>query len=463
LYITENGMHEAADEKLYGYSDVHVNIPAQTTDDEGIDWDIHMGDDGIPHITIDDPDSPYTGTDISIDDITGDIDVHIPGKDPDDWPGWDDLDPAIKDDFDAWIEELKEPDDWPGWDELDPEMKTDFDEWTEDTDTKIDPEEAGLDPDKDVDASFDPDDQDVSMVGTDGDGNESVVDYNPETGETSQELCPASMKILQEPTNTQYTHGQAIDYSGIVVQAFDANGRRLTGRFYPDGNIPLNRLKFSQNYADYKNGSPTIEAPPYSDDVNINGNGSVTQLVDFLDAGMRNQLNNLVLDTYLLTYRESHDESLGSVLNELSGFNGSNCIVKSQIVEITPGSSGLTLKPVLSVYVFDDLPAHPKQGVLYPCKVYEWNYAWQYTGENGYFAPKVSSQSRTVFQGAMNGEVSTINMETGEDRSNKIMVTWEGPCYTEFADSFNITVVDSVYGGATGGGGQTSGGGAGRD
>jgi hypothetical protein len=62
----------------------------------------------------------------------------------------------------------------------------------------------------------------------------------------------------------------------------------------------------------------------------------------------------------------------------------------------------------------------------------------------------------------MNGEVSTINMETGEDRSNKIMVTWEGPCYREFADSFNITVVDSAYGGATGGGGQTSGGGAGR-
>lgn len=502
LYITENGLYEASEAGVYGFSEAHVNISKKVTDDDGTDWNIHIDDDGIPHITVDDPDDPYTGTDISIDDGTGDIDVHSPGKDPDDWPewdnldpdvkpefddwmddpkipgdwpgwddlapeivdefdnwiddgndpdlwpGWDDLDPDEKTDFDDWMDDPKDPDDWPGWEDIDPEIKTDFDDWTADIDTEIDPDEAGLDPDEDVDASFDPDEQDVDMVGTDGDGNESVVSYDPRTGESEQELCPASFKILQEPTKTQYTHGQAIDYSGIVVQAFDANGKRITGKGYPDGNIPLSALKFSQGYADYKNGAPTIEAPPYSDDVNINGNGSVTQLVDFLDAGMRNQLNDLVLDTYLLAYRESHDESLQSVLNELSGVNGSNCIVKSQTVEIKPGSTGYTMYPVLSVYVFDDLPAHPRQGVKYPYTLYEWNYTWSYTGKNEYLGPRITRGSRTVFQGAKNGEVSTINMETGEDRSNKIMVTWEGPCYREFADSFNITVVDSASGGA---------------
>jgi hypothetical protein len=115
------------------------------------------------------------------------------------------------------------------------------------------------------------------------------------------------------------------------------------------------------------------------------------------------------------------------------------------------------------VYVFDNLPAHPRPDTKYNCTIYEYNFFYDYTGRCGYWAPYVSRGSRTVFQGAQNGEVSTINMFTGEDRSNKIMVTFDSPCFRELADSFSITVTESQYGGATGGGGGTSGGGAGRN
>lgn len=328
LYIAENGLYEASEAGVYGFSEAHVNISKKVTDDDGTDWNIHIDDDDIPHITVDDPDDPYSGTDISIDDGTGDIDIHIPGKNPDDWPewdnldpevkidfddwmddpkipgdwpgwddlapeivdefdnwlddgndpdlwpGWDDLDPDEKTDFDDWMDDPKDPDDWPGWEDIDPDIKTDFDDWTADTDTEIDPEEAGLDPDEDVDTSFDPDEHDVSMVGTDVDGDEAVVKYDPETGETVITNLPYSISVVMPPTVTEYSDGATIDFSGMVVKGYLKSGDLWTDSSHPNGIIPISELTLPVTIAHADQGggaSSDLDTGSFSQPIPLSG------------------------------------------------------------------------------------------------------------------------------------------------------------------------------------------------
>ena len=53
---------------------------------------------------------------------------------------------------------------------------------------------------------------------------------------------PASIKIINNPTKTQYTSGERIDLTGISVQAYKADGSVWQNSKYLNGIIPLSEL-----------------------------------------------------------------------------------------------------------------------------------------------------------------------------------------------------------------------------
>lgn len=195
VFITENGVHEAAEAGEYGFSVAHVNIPEKHTDLDGNEWDITIDEDGIPHIEIDDIE--IGEIEITIDDEIGEIEINI-----------------------------------------------------DDQEIEIDPEELELDPDKDIDVSIDVDDLEVDIVGTDLDGEDVLVDLDLETLEFDTLICPTEIKVIHEPNKTDYTDGETIDYDGLVVQIFDADGYPWSNKDYPDSYIPINKITTSQTSAD---------------------------------------------------------------------------------------------------------------------------------------------------------------------------------------------------------------------
>lgn len=74
-------------------------------------------------------------------------------------------------------------------------------------------------------------------------GEEVVVRPDPETGEIVKELLPVRIEVTTPPTRTEYTHGETIDYSGIVVHAYSSQGVDM-------GVVPFNELVFPETTAD---------------------------------------------------------------------------------------------------------------------------------------------------------------------------------------------------------------------
>lgn len=68
-------------------------------------------------------------------------------------------------------------------------------------------------------------------------GEEKRVSVDPETGDLEETIIPESIQITTLPTKVNYTNGETIDYSGIVVHAYSSAGRDL-------GAVPFNELVF---------------------------------------------------------------------------------------------------------------------------------------------------------------------------------------------------------------------------
>lgn len=204
VFITENGIHEAAEAGEYGFSVAHVNIPEKHTDLDGNEWDITIDEDGIPHIEIDD-------IEITIDDEIGEVEINI-----------------------------------------------------DDQEIEIDPEEFELDPDEDIDVSIDVDDLEVDIVGTDLDGEDVIVDLDLETGEWDTEECPAFIKVVFPPNKTEYVDGDSINLTGLYVFAYNADGSVFRGGKYRDGRVPNSELSLSDTTANY---DESKERATYSSDL----------------------------------------------------------------------------------------------------------------------------------------------------------------------------------------------------
>ena len=71
---------------------------------------------------------------------------------------------------------------------------------------------------------------------------DAVVQYVPRT--------PARIQIITPPNRLTYMSGNAIDYAGLVVRAYDNNGEPWTqGGLFPDGYIPMRCLTLPETAA----------------------------------------------------------------------------------------------------------------------------------------------------------------------------------------------------------------------
>lgn len=85
---------------------------------------------------------------------------------------------------------------------------------------------------------------DQGVTGTDPTtGQQVAVGVDPTTGELTETVVPVEIRVTVPPTKTEYTHGEAINYSGIVVHAYDATGADM-------GVVPFNELIFPVTTAD---------------------------------------------------------------------------------------------------------------------------------------------------------------------------------------------------------------------
>lgn len=84
----------------------------------------------------------------------------------------------------------------------------------------------------------------TSVTGKDPEtGNEKQVTVDPETGEIVETVIPSEIRVTTPPTKTTYTHGETINYSGIVVHAYSADGEDM-------GEVPFSELVFPVTKAD---------------------------------------------------------------------------------------------------------------------------------------------------------------------------------------------------------------------
>lgn len=132
---------------------------------------------------------------------------------------------------------------------------------------------------------------------TDGDGDQVIsqpeprIDpetgdpvIDPSTGEPEYELetkkVPSSIKITTPPTRLEYTDGDLIDFTELVVKAYKKATGLFTDESYPEGIIPHSELDFPVKVADYSAGSSESQSHvegnlpqpiPYSEGASFSG------------------------------------------------------------------------------------------------------------------------------------------------------------------------------------------------
>jgi len=86
--------------------------------------------------------------------------------------------------------------------------------------------------------------ENTSVTGKGQDGKDHTITKDPITGELVDEIAPEYIVVTMPPTTVQYQHGDTIDFSGIVVHAYDSDGGDL-------GEVPFGELVFPVTVADY--------------------------------------------------------------------------------------------------------------------------------------------------------------------------------------------------------------------
>lgn len=89
-----------------------------------------------------------------------------------------------------------------------------------------------------------------SITGRDTDGNDYTVTVD-DNGYIVETLTASSIQVTTPPTILDYTDGDTIDFTGIVVKAYDGEGNLFDVTGYPGGVIPFSELRFSPTVAVY--------------------------------------------------------------------------------------------------------------------------------------------------------------------------------------------------------------------
>lgn len=270
------------------------------------------------------------------------------------------------------------------------------------------------------------------------DGNEYLVTTDP-NGDIGFQKIPSSIKVTTPPTKIEYYDGDSIDYSGMVVTKYDKNNQSM-------GTIPFGELILPETTADIEKcdrEGVEVNGPVYN---GITYTGSV--IGTMLSSGDETEVGNLLSNgnpvymqpsssdvRFTLVYRDNSWFLIGAYTEEFSYHirtSGHGTWVDSNRVMTHDGKTVYYSDRVFRVWTTDKTITNGTIPQTTVDELYYGPIAW------------------IMLYGDDNGSIK----ETG---GQTIPVQWMRPGGTTLSDSFNITVNEREFGG-----GQTSGGGAGR-
>lgn len=303
-FIMDNGMHVAAEEGHYGYSEANVNVFIPTPFPE---WNVWIDDIDVPHIHIDDitigdwhiddieltidPDLGTPIVDLDGIDMDGfeipDINIYMPGGSPisdidfrTDIHVWTDPDDHTKihvkeepngeeivldyDDIDGTatfkgLLDFRYDDSTGKWiieahtkikvDDVVYEAGDEIKSWSKETvvdfTMKVEQEISVDFPDLDPDFMDDFDiDLDMDNMDLEMDGIDMDIDMPLLKMPDLDDELPDEIRIMHVPDKTSYKDGEAIDLDGIVVQAYK-DGAVWQNNKYVNGYIPAHELSIN--------------------------------------------------------------------------------------------------------------------------------------------------------------------------------------------------------------------------
>ena len=274
-----------------------------------------------------------------------------------------------------------------------------------------------------------------SVTGTGADGKEHNYSVDG-SGALVDQVVPSEIRITTQPNTLEYSDGAAIDFTGIVVHAYDSLGGDM-------GAVPFNELVFPVTVAEY---DPDAKGQATYDGSTVfyNSNGGhedyekgnyeyVTTLS--VTGGKAYFLKNK--DGFPLVYFTDENTVVEAVQTEF--YNGS--VMEYRSTEIKADNSSVAQTTA--------------GGVTYYYKIIAYQtHAYTISNDllpiNEYTTLEIGD---ILFDGARIDNAQEIPVEWSRTGDGLVLDT-----------SFEISVSAPVsYGGATGGGGSTSGGGAGRN
>jgi hypothetical protein len=121
-------------------------------------------------------------------------------------------------------------------------------------------------------------------------GNEMAVGLD-NFGHLTQEILPTSIGIITPPSKLVYNNGETILFSGLVVQAYTADGNVWTDSTHPDGIIPMGELFFPVTVANADVGEKLKYATSDIYDGQISFGSAAYQTGWFIGGGRKYEYN----------------------------------------------------------------------------------------------------------------------------------------------------------------------------
>ena len=167
-----------------------------------------------------------------------------------------------------------------------------------------------------------------SVVGKKPNGNDAVITID-QNGDIVEMELPSEIRVTTPPDDTNYLDGDEIDYTGMVVKAYKADGTLWTNETYTDGVVPLNELVLPDTHADFSKVVHEQEYPEYQDSgtVIVTSVGSIREAFDDAISHFNGTVNDGgIFENYIypkLDMYEGTNPAIISIYNNApQGFGG---------------------------------------------------------------------------------------------------------------------------------------------
>jgi len=297
-----------------------------------------------------------------------------------------------------------------------------------------------------------------------GSGDEVSATTDPNTGNLVVKKLPSSILVDTPPTKLNYADGESIDFTGIIVKAYTASGMPWTDNVGHSNIIPFSELSFPVMAAD----ASQVHQHGYTSDLDtspvtqpISTSGGIYFISTKQSTGeTKTEMSEYITGTGVIIVRETSDYWYFTGIAASAEQNGSS-------VTWETGDGRRTEAPANVAYTTGGKTVY--YSYIYEDRVKKTAY---WAGDTYNYAINGTYQSVDTLTGVYEnaGKIAWTLIYGTPDPSGglqEIPVEWNRPDdHQTLSAMFYISVGTSSnasMGEATGGGGYTVGGGAGRN